>query len=176
MTSWLYSLRSLALLLLLPLAATAEVEERVLNNGNLVVQDVPEIPREVVHDLNRYQSVRSAGFRAWTEDGTGIYVSTRFGDVDSIHRVDMPLGARRQQTFYEEPVGSVSRQPGARHLMYTRDAGGSEFAQIFMFDPETNEEVMLSDGESRNGATVWDRLGTRFAYQSTRRNGAANDI
>jgi dipeptidyl aminopeptidase/acylaminoacyl peptidase len=88
----------------------------------------------------------------------------------------MPMGARRQKTFYEEPVGSVLRQPGARHLMYTRDAGGSEFAQIFMFDPETNEEVMLSDGESRNGAAVWDRRGTRFAYQSTRRNGASNDI
>ncbi|MCH9694577.1 MAG: prolyl oligopeptidase family serine peptidase [Gammaproteobacteria bacterium] len=151
-------------------------EERVLNNGNLVVQDVPEIPREIVRDLFRYQSVRAAGFRAWTEDGSGIYVSTSFGDVDSIHRVDMPMGARRQQTFYEEPVGSVLRQPGARHLMYTRDAGGSEFAQVFMFDPETNEEVMLSDGESRNGAAVWDRRGTRFAYQSTRRNGASNDI
>ena len=35
---------------------------------------------------------------------------------------------------------------------------------------------MLSDGESRNGALVWDRRGTRVAFQSTRRNGAANDI
>jgi dipeptidyl aminopeptidase/acylaminoacyl peptidase len=35
---------------------------------------------------------------------------------------------------------------------------------------------MLTDGESRNGAVVWDRGGRRFAYQSTARNGASNDI
>jgi len=35
---------------------------------------------------------------------------------------------------------------------------------------------MLTDGESRNGAPVWSRDGSRLAYQSTRRNGAANDV
>ena len=35
---------------------------------------------------------------------------------------------------------------------------------------------MLTDGESRNGAVEWDREGRRIAYQSTRRNGASNDV
>jgi dipeptidyl aminopeptidase/acylaminoacyl peptidase len=35
---------------------------------------------------------------------------------------------------------------------------------------------MLTDGESRNGAVVWDRSGEWIAYQSTRRNGASNDV
>lgn len=162
--------------LLLPLIASADVEQRVANNGNLVLEDIPEIPREIVHDLFRYQSVRSAAFRDWTEDGKGIYVSTGFGDVESIHRVEMPMGARRQITFYDEPVGGVTRRPGGRSLLFTRDSGGSEFAQIFRFDPETGEALMLTDGESRNGGAVWDRSGRRIAYQSTRRNGASNDI
>ena len=34
---------------------------------------------------------------------------------------------------------------------------------------------MVTDGESRNGA-VLDRSGERIAYQSTRRNGASNDV
>jgi dipeptidyl aminopeptidase/acylaminoacyl peptidase len=146
------------------------------NNGNLVMEDVPPIPAEIVNSLNRYQNVRSGKFRDWTEDGTGVYIATRFGDVEQIHRVDMPGGARHQITFYNEPIGAVSRQPGGSRLTFTRDAGGSEFAQIYLLDPAAGSTVMLTDGESRNGATVWDRQGRRFAFQSTRRNGASNDV
>ena len=35
---------------------------------------------------------------------------------------------------------------------------------------------MLTDGESRNGATTWDRDGRQIAYSSTARNGTSNDI
>ena len=177
LATWRSLLRFAALgPLLLSGGAFAEVETRVLNNGNLVLEDVPEIPREVVRDLFRYQNVRSAAFRAWSADSQSVYVSTGFGDVDSIHRVDMPLGARRQITFYEESVSGIARQPGGRHMLFTRDVGGSEFTQIFMLDPETGDATLLSDGESRNGAALWDRRGTRAAFQSTRRNGASNDI
>jgi len=154
----------------------AEAGTRTLNDGKLILEDIPEIPREILVDLHRFQNVRAAAFRSWTPDSECIYVSTGFGDVDSIHRVDMPLGARRQVTFFEEPVGGISGQPGVDKLVFTRDAGGSEFAQIFLLDPATGEAEMLSDGESRNGAIVWNRRGTQFAFQSTRRNGASNDI
>ena len=154
----------------------AEVITTMANNGNLVMEDMPAIPAEIVESLNRYQNVRSAAFREWTEDGRGIYVSTRFGDVSQIHRVDMPGGARTQITFYDEPIGGVQRQPQGSKLTFTRDAGGSEFSQIFMLDPADGSTTMLTDGESRNGAVLWDRGGRRIAFQSTRRNGASNDV
>ncbi|MDH3546771.1 MAG: alpha/beta fold hydrolase, partial [Gammaproteobacteria bacterium] len=95
---------------------------------------------------------------------------------EQIHRVDMPGGARHQITFSNEPVGTVLRRPGGQSLLFTRDVGGSEFTQLFLFDPVAGRAVMLSDGESRNGAAVWDRQGQRIAFQSTRRNGASNDV
>jgi protease II len=157
------------------LAADA-VQRTEANNGNLIMEDIPAIPDQIVNDLNRFQNVRSASFRDWTENGQGVYISTRFGDVNQIHRVDMPGGARQQITFYKEPVGGISRQPGGRNLIFTRDTGGSEFTQIFMLDLADGSTKLLTDGESRNGATAWDRQGRRLAYQSTRRNGASNDI
>ena len=160
----------------LALPAIADVEHRVANNGNLVMEDVPEIPADIVQSLNRYQNVRSASFEAWSGDGESLFIDTRFGDVGQIHRVDMPMGARHQVTFYNEPVGGVARQPGGSKLAFTRDAGGSEFSQIFLLDPAGGDAHMLTDGESRNGAMLWDREGRRLAYQSTRRNGASNDI
>ena len=165
-----------ALALILPELVFADVDRRTLNNGNLILEDIPEIPKQLFLDLYRYQNVRAASFRAWTADSQGIYVSTGFGDVDSIHRVDMPLGARRQITFYEEPIGGVAAQPGADQLLFTRDAGGSEFAQIFKLNHASGEAQMLTDGESRNNSLLWDRRGTQVAYQSTRRNGRSNDL
>ncbi len=157
-------------------AAQAEVTRTVANNGNLVMEDIPEIPADIVDSLNRYQNVRSGAFRAWTADGEGMFISTRFADTSQLHRVDMPGGARHQLTFFAEPIGGVNRQPGGSTILFTRDAGGSEFSQIFTLDPVTGADVMLTDGESRNGSTEWDRQGRRFAYQSTARNGASNDI
>ena len=157
-----------------PLAA--DIVRTTANGGNLVMEDVPAIPANVVAELARYQAVRSAAFQDWTQDGRGVYVNTRFADVPQLHRVDRPGGARHQLTFGTEPLGGVSRQPGGSRLAYTQDAGGSEFAQVFLFDPDDGRATMLTDGESRNGAVVWDRDGRRIAYQSTRRNGAANDI
>ena len=161
---------------LFPVFVSADVEQRTVNNGNLVMEDIPEIPQSVVADLNRFQNVRSAGFLDWTPDGTGIYISTRFGDVSQIHRVEHPGGARRQLTFFKEPIGGVQRQPEGRQLIFSMDAGGNEFSQIFLLDPDSAEAAMLTDGESRNGAVVWDRQGKRIAFQSTRRNGASRDV
>ena len=157
-------------------ALAADVQRSDANNGMLIMEDIPSIPTEIVDGLNKFQNVRSASFRDWTADGTGMYISTRFGDVNQIHRVDMAGGARQQITFYKEPIGGVSRQPGASKIIFSRDAGGSEFTQIFLLDPIDGVTTLLTDGESRNGATLWDRQGRRVAYQSTRRNGASNDV
>ena len=129
-------------LLALPFASPAdEVVRTTANNGNLVMEDVPEIPASLVETLNRYQNVRSAGLTGWTEDGNGIYVSTRFGDLNQLHRVDMPGGARHQLTFYNEPVYGATRRPGGSQLIFTRDAGGNEFAPVSYTHLRAHETV-----------------------------------
>ncbi len=152
------------------------VQERTLNNGQLVLQDIPEIPQALVARLNQYQNVRSASFVGWTEDDQSIYIRTRFGDVNQLHRVYGPGGARHQLTFFDEPVEQVTRAEKGKKLAITMDRGGSEFSQIFLFNPKTASTRLLSDGHSRNRMLVWNKKGTRLAYQSTRRNGKSNDV
>ncbi|MEM7360065.1 MAG: alpha/beta fold hydrolase [Pseudomonadota bacterium] len=156
--------------------ANADIDVREMNNGQLVLEDIPEIPDSIVIDLNRFQNVRSAPVRGWTRDGKSVYVSTRFGDVSQLHRVDQPGGSRAQLTFFKEPIGSIARQPKGDLVGFTMDAGGSENAQVFTLDPASGESTMLSDGESRNGQLLWRRDGGAIAYQSTRRNGRSNDL
>ena len=76
--------------------------KRTANDGNVVLEGVPEISEQLVARLNRYQSVRSATFQDWTQDGSGMYVRTRFGETAQIHHVAQPGGARRQITFFSE--------------------------------------------------------------------------
>jgi len=157
-------------------AAAEDVARRTLNDGNLILEDIPEIPRTIVEALNRYQNVRNAPLLDWTKDSRSLLIATRFGDVSQIHKVDQPGGARRQMTFFAEPVGSVVRRDGSDELTFTMDAGGSEFSQIYLLDPKTGESRMLTDGKSRNGSIEWSRDGSRLAYRSTRRNGKSNDL
>ena len=156
--------------------ANAEVMERSANNGNVVLSGIPKIPPEIGQRLARYQNVRGASFRAWTRDGESMFISTRFGAISQLHRVDMPLGARNQLTFFEEPVGQVTRRPKGASIAMTMDEGGNEFSQIFLLNPKNGNAERLSDGESRNGGIVWSDDGTAMAYRSTRRNGRSNDV
>ena len=156
--------------------ANAEVTERTANNGNVLLSGIPEIPPEIGRRLARYQNVRGAAFRGWTRDGESMYISTRFGEVSQLHRVDMPLGARNQLTFFKEPIGQASRRPKGTSIALTMDQGGNEFTQIFLLNPKNGTADRLSDGESRNGGIVWSDDGEVMAFRSTRRNGRSNDV
>ncbi|HUF89944.1 MAG TPA: alpha/beta fold hydrolase, partial [Gemmatimonadota bacterium] len=124
----------------------------------------------------RYQNVRSAGLIDWTADGSGIVVGTRFGDTQQIHRLEMPGGARRQLTFYDEPARGIDRRPGTDEILFFMDVGGSEFYQLWLLDPATGAARRLTDGESRNTGSEWSPDGERLAWTSTRRNGRSNDV
>ena len=147
-----------------------------VNNGNLILEDIPTIPQTIKDDLKRYQNVRSGSFRSFTDTGDSIYISTRFGNVSQLHVVDQPGGARKQITFFDEPVGSMSRQPNGKLIAFTMDVGGSEHAQILLLNPENGSSTMLSDGNSRHGSPLWDKTGEHIAFMSNRRNGASNDV
>ena len=146
------------------------------NNGNLIMEDIPTIPQDLKDDLRKFQNVRSGSFRGFDSSGKQIYISTRFGNVSQLHLVKKPNGARNQITYFEEPIGSVSKQPYGDSVVFTMDAGGSENAQIFSLNPSDGSYRLLTDGSSRNGGPLWDNSGTKIAYRSNRRNGASNDV
>ena len=158
------------------LRAQQSPERRAVLDGTVVLEDAPEVPDRVVDALNRYQNVRSAGLIDWTADGRGIYVGTRFADVTQIHRVDLPGGARRQLTFFDEPVSGSARRPGGDEVLFSMDEGGSEFYQLWLLDPRSGDARRLTDGESRNSGPEWSEDGARLAWTSTRRNGRSNDV
>jgi len=145
---------------------------------NLIVEGIPEIPAGLADEVRRYTEARSAAFVGWHPTRVEMLIGTRFGNTAQIHEVRMPGGARRQLTFFAEPVGAADWDPReGKFFLFTRDTGGNEFGQMYRLDITTGDVTLLSDGgRSQNGGWVWDRGGDRIAYTSTRRNGADRDL
>ncbi|MCY3821870.1 MAG: alpha/beta fold hydrolase [Gammaproteobacteria bacterium] len=144
--------------------------------GQLEIEGVPPVPEALLARLRPYQNTRQASFLGWI--GDGILIGTRFGNTTQLHRVETPLGARRQLTFFDEPIGAahVSPVPVPEGFIYARDVGGSEFYQLFRFNFASGESKMLTDGKSRYSGVVWSKDGQRFAHTTTERNGVDWDI
>nr|WP_305069992.1 hypothetical protein [Flavobacterium covae] len=61
--------------------------------------------------------------------------------------------------------------------MYSRDAGGNEFGQLYKLDLKTGQSTLLTDGgRSQNGNVTWKKKGAGFYFSSTKRNGSDRDI
>ncbi|MFM9008980.1 MAG: TolB family protein, partial [Bacteroidota bacterium] len=145
---------------------------------NLIAEGLDPIPMELVKEVNRYTNVRSASFVDWHPQRREMLISTRFGNTSQLHEVRMPMGSRRQITFFDEPVGGATYQPtDGRYFIFSRDAGGNEFAQLYRYDVSDGTVTLLTDGgRSQNGGMEWNERGDKVLYTSTRRNGSDRDI
>jgi dipeptidyl aminopeptidase/acylaminoacyl peptidase len=145
---------------------------------SIVIEGVPEVPRELVKKLNPYQNIRGASFSSWHPSRREMLISTRFADTPQVHCVTSPGGYRRQMTFFREPVAGArfAPQPGKNWFLFAMDEGGSEFYQAYRFDIASGDYQMLTDGKSLNGAGPFSNKGDRLAFTSTRRNGRDFDI
>lgn len=147
--------------------------------GNLVTENIPDIPSELAERMNQYQNTRGASPGTWRPDGKGMLMSTRFGETSQVHMITEPLGARRQLTFFKEPVsgGTICPNPKYNGFTFTKDEGGNEFRQLFWFDLDSGKYEMLSDGgRTQNSNVMWSQSGDRFVYVSTRRTKKDYDL
>ena len=144
-------------------AATADGARKTV--GNLVIEGIPDIPPELNEQLLSYQNARSAGFSGWTPQG-GMLIATRFGETAQVHRVDAPMGMRRQLTFYSEPVGggSYPDAAGAPGFLFSKDTGGDENYQLYLHDDASGKDIRVSVPGTRNTGAVWSKDGKQVAW------------
>lgn len=170
-------LRIVSVFLFLIFLQTTSAQDR-REVGNMILENVPEIPDEITSRIQQYQNTRSASFADWLPNNEGMLISTRFGNTTQLHTIAMPGGARSQISFFNEPVSNGSFCPSTDYngFLFTKDSGGNEFSQIYWYDMNSRTSEMLSDGESRNFGIIWSNKGDQFAFTSSRRNGKDFDI
>ena len=172
-----YCLR-VALIVLLPAHAAAQETTSLAVPDRVKVENVPPIPLSIVDGVQPYGQFRQARLLAWHPTARRILIATAFGNVQQIHEVRAPGGARTQLTFFRDGVtGGASYDPGGRYILFRKDtSGGGEAMQLFRYNFDTGRGVLLTDGKSRHGVPVWSHRRGLVAYSSTRRNGKDRDL
>src|SRR5271170_3816943 len=163
------------------LAATAQSaapQAAVVKPGdNLVIENIPPIPVSIADQTARYGDSRSASLYSWNPVRREMLIGTRFADTNQVHLVKMPGGAREQLTFFPDRVLSAEFEPltGAS-FVFSKDIGGGEWYQLYRYDMATGDITLLTDGKSRNSQSLFEHMGPRIAYTSTRRDGQDTDL
>jgi dipeptidyl aminopeptidase/acylaminoacyl peptidase len=171
----LFSLSLLLLVVAFP--ASAADEPAVVPPEALVIDGVPKIPVSLAEDVARYTEFRSATFTGWHPTRHEMTIATRFGNVNQVHVVKFPGGARTQVTFYPDRVSGGRFDPKTGDtLVFSKDTGGNEFFQLYRYDFADGKTTLLTDGKSRNTDAHWSNGGQAIAYGSTRRTGNDVDI
>jgi dipeptidyl aminopeptidase/acylaminoacyl peptidase len=160
-------------------AAFSQAQDSKKEIGNLVIEGIPEIAPSIKERMNQYQNTRSASFSSWAPDGKSMIISTRFGETAQLHLLQNPGGARKQITFFKEPIpgGTFCPLEEKNGFMFTKDMGGNEFSQLFWFDINTGNHELISDGgRTQNSLPRWSSSGKEFITVSTKRNGKDYDL
>src|ERR1700733_7226526 len=168
--------------LLLLLAAPLLTDSRAFavprfERGNLTFENIPQAPAEFTEKLEGYLDARQATPLGWSPKGQ-LLIATRFADVEQLHLVEQPGGARRQLTFLHEPIteAAFSPDPARSAYVFLKDSGGNENAQLYYQRLGEPAARLLTDGKSMNGAPLWSNAGREVAFFSTARDGHSYDI
>jgi len=148
--------------------------------GNLIYESIPPRDTQLAEHLGLYRQSRQATFLDWLPDGS-MLVTTRFGDVEQVHRIATPLGMREQLTFYPDPV-SAARAPRVaatngqgNAFVFLKDQGGDENAQLYYYSSSANVQ-QLTKGKFLHGSPVWSHDGKRVAFYGNERDGISYDV
>jgi dipeptidyl aminopeptidase/acylaminoacyl peptidase len=155
----------------LPSAVAQDVAR--VERGSLVMENIPEVPLAMRERLRLYQSARGAGLMDFAPDGRSLLIQTRFGETNQMHRVEQPMGMRRQVSFYDEPVNMAMYRPGRwpqPTILFARDTGGDELYQLYLQNERNGQVTRITDGKSRNTNAVFSRDGKWVAWTSVGSN------
>jgi dipeptidyl aminopeptidase/acylaminoacyl peptidase len=149
----------------------------VATPASIVAQHVPPISRHRVEELGLYENMRSARLVDWSSTGRSMLMLTRFAQSNQVHELTMPMGARSQLTYFDEPVTEASYRPGEpSQVVVSVNAGGAENFQLLLLDRHTGRARRFTDGVHRYESPLWSHSGKLLAYVSTSRNGSDFDL
>ena len=156
-------------------AAPAAAETpTVAKPAALTAEEMPAIPLALADSARPYLESRGAGFAGWDPNARAVLVSTRFANVNQLHRVAEPMGARTQISFEAEPVSGSYAPIKGDVIVVSKDRGGDEYYQLHSL--KNGRLTLLTDGKSRNERGAWSNDGSLLGFSSTRRNGVDSDL
>jgi dipeptidyl aminopeptidase/acylaminoacyl peptidase len=145
------------------------VKSRMLEPGsNLVIQNLPSVPLELVESVKKYTESKTVGGGAWHPVRREMLVGKRAGNVAQVHLLSTPLGEPKQLTNFPDPIGGGSWQPNTgNYFVFFKANGGNEISQLYRYDADSGNITRLTtDDKMRIGGGPWSTAGDRYIYTS----------
>ncbi len=132
--------------------------------------------------ISHYLNVQNAYAPAFTADGEHILFLADISGAPQLWRVPAQEGAHpwwpQQLTFGQERVMGHWPSPTDNRVLFSRDLGGNEMAQITLLDPDSGELQALTAGheEAMHLFGCWAPDGGSFFFAANRRHPAHFDL
>jgi len=140
----------------------------VAPNANLKVEGIPPIPASLAAKVAPYTEFRPRFLASWHPSKHELVVTTRATNTVQLFDVRAPLAAPVQLTDFAEPVRfGAWWPPKPDTLLFVRDAGGNERAQLYRLDPGAKEPVLLTDAARQHQLLAVNRARDRLLIGST---------
>ncbi len=141
-----------------PLAAPAAIHTR----------QVPPVPATLAQRVGAYADFRGAGLLDWSPDGRELLLSCwRADNTQQLHRLGSPGSRLEPLTRASEPTTTAEWLPAdAGEIVFERDAGGSEAAQVYRLELASGRETRLTDPDHRHDMGPFTRAGTELIVSS----------
>ena len=124
-------------------------KSKILEPGsNLVMENLPSIPLELVEAVKRYTESKPVGVSEWHPIRREMLVGKRAGNAGQVHLLTTPLGELKQLTNFPDPVGGGSWQPTeGKYFLFFKATGGNEISQLYRYDADTGTVTRLTNDD-----------------------------
>jgi dipeptidyl aminopeptidase/acylaminoacyl peptidase len=129
------------------------------------------------YTIQQYLSIRSASSPALSPDGKRLFYLTNVTGTSQVWMIDLPGGAPKQITDYEDNVGFVRFSPKGNGVVFGKAHGGDENTQLFWMKPDgTGVKELTNNPKVRHNFGDWSDDGSKIYYASNKRNPQFFDI
>jgi Tol biopolymer transport system component len=119
------------------------------------------------YTIQQYLNIRSAVSPSLSPDGRRMAYLTNVTGTMQIWMMDLPSGAPKQITNYDDNVGFVQWSPAGNGLIFGKARGGDENTQLFlMANDGFGIKELTSDPKVRHNFGDWSKDGKRIYYAS----------
>jgi dipeptidyl aminopeptidase/acylaminoacyl peptidase len=136
----------------------------------------------MTYPISRYLNVQNAYQPSFSADGEHVIFLADLSGVPQVWQVLAQPAARPwwpdQLTFEQERVMGVWPAPQSHRILFARDMGGNEKAQLFLLDPATADLRALTRGheDAMHTFGCWNHEGSAFYFAANRRHPSHFDV
>lgn len=127
--------------------------------------------------IQQYLNIRSASSPTFSVDGKHLAFLTNVSGTSQVWMMDLPGGAPRQITKYDDNVMFVRWSPAGNGLVFGKARGGDENTQFFWASNDGSQIKELTDNSKvRHNFGDWSEDGSKIYYASNKRDKNFFDI